>query len=296
MSRSSDAVRYLETLPQMLSVLHKVTPETEKYGFHLHEPLEVVVALSDNLACRYVGGVCPLPAPCVLLLDSMTMHYIFRRAAGPADRYVVYFRPECAAGLSLPTLHLLSCFYLRTGLGPVVLPLTDTELDELLPLLERLQAGLAVSPHGDSAAALLQTTECRLLLGQLLVFLNRLSLRCGVEKPFPTDPGLLEAAFAVRDYIRDHYAEPLSAGVLAQQAYLGKTRLYEVFCQVFGVTVGEYLTRYRMTRAKDLLLNSDDSIQLIAEKVGYASASTFTRAFHTRTGHSPAQYRRRQGE
>lgn len=296
MNRPSDASRYLETLPQMLSVLHKVTPETEKHGFHLHEPLEVVVALSDNLACRYEGGVCPLPAPAVLLLDAMTMHYIFRRGGGTADRYVVYFRPECAAGLSLPALHLLSCFYLHTGAAPTVLPLTGADLAQLLPLLERLQNALAGAPGGNTPEALLQATECRLLLGQLLVFLNRLHLRCGAGRPLPADPRLLEAAFAVRGYIQDHYAEPLSAGTLAQQVYLGRTRLYEVFFQVFGVSVGEYLTRYRMTRAKDLLLNTDDSVQLIAEKVGYASASAFTRAFHARAGRSPGQYRRHRGE
>lgn len=296
MSRSSDTARYLETLPQMLSVLHKVTPETEKCGFHLHEPLEVVVALSDNLVCRYEGGECPLPAPCVLLLDSMTMHYIFRSTPGIADRYVIYFRPECVSGLSLPAMHLLSCFYLQNGPAPALLPLTETELAELLQLLEGLRRELEDPPRKGSPESFLQAAECRLLLGQLLVFLNRLSLRRGIEKPLPTDPQLLEAAFTVRDYIRDHYDQPLSVGILAQQAYLGRTRLYEVFCQVFGVTVGEYLTRYRMTRAKDLLLNSEDSIQLIAEKVGYSSASAFIRTFHTKTGYSPGQYRRQRGE
>lgn len=293
MYEPTDKGQYLEKLPQMVSARHKVTPQTEKHHFHLHEQLEVVMVLSDNLGCRYEGGSCALPPWSVLLLNSMTLHYIFRRSPlGEADRYVVYFLPEYVEGLSTPELNLLTCFFLPMGPAPTVLPIPPAARPEALRLMEQLAAPPAPLPDVPSRdGAQVQAAATRLLLGQLLVFLHQLYLMQPGSRLPQANAHQLEAAFAVRAYIQRHYGEKILAAELARQAYLGRTQLYRVFYQVFGVTVGEYLTRYRMTRAKDLLLNSDYSIQLIAEKVGYNNASAFTRAFRARTGQSPAAFR-----
>ncbi|MEZ4255630.1 MAG: helix-turn-helix transcriptional regulator [Polyangiales bacterium] len=59
-----------------------------------------------------------------------------------------------------------------------------------------------------------------------------------------------------------------------------------------GVAPMEYLTSWRMTVARDLLRQQGRPIAEVAERVGYASASTFSTAFRRHVGQPPRQYAR----
>ncbi|MEF9942901.1 MAG: helix-turn-helix transcriptional regulator, partial [Burkholderiaceae bacterium] len=52
-----------------------------------------------------------------------------------------------------------------------------------------------------------------------------------------------------------------------------------------------YLERWRITRAANLLLDTNDPLGWIAEAVGYASDSVFGKAFKRVTGQAPGRYR-----
>jgi AraC-like DNA-binding protein len=71
------------------------------------------------------------------------------------------------------------------------------------------------------------------------------------------------------------------------------------FAAKFTAVVGEpplhYLTRFRVTRAADLLRLSDDSIKEIAANVGYDSEAAFNHAFKRAYGVAPGMYRK-QGQ
>nr|WP_273808928.1 MULTISPECIES: helix-turn-helix transcriptional regulator [unclassified Pseudomonas] len=57
-----------------------------------------------------------------------------------------------------------------------------------------------------------------------------------------------------------------------------------------GMSPMEYLLAWRMSLAKDLLRRSTASIGEVAERVGYASANTFSTAFSRYVGLAPTQY------
>lgn len=46
-----------------------------------------------------------------------------------------------------------------------------------------------------------------------------------------------------------------------------------------------------MSLAKELLINTNEKIYLIAEKAGYGTISSFNRVFRKMEGMSPAEYR-----
>jgi AraC-like DNA-binding protein len=68
------------------------------------------------------------------------------------------------------------------------------------------------------------------------------------------------------------------------------------FAARFRATVGEppleYLGGWRMTKAAQLLRESDDSTSEVAARVGYRSDAAFNRAFKRREGKGPGAYRR----
>lgn len=54
----------------------------------------------------------------------------------------------------------------------------------------------------------------------------------------------------------------------------------------------EYLLAWRMALAKRLLRTRELTIEHVAARVGYGSASTFSTAFHRHVGMSPMRYAR----
>jgi len=71
------------------------------------------------------------------------------------------------------------------------------------------------------------------------------------------------------------------------------------FCKMFrkvtGINFTDYLSRLRIERAKNLLLNPNLRISEIAFEVGFQSLTHFNRVFKRILGQSPTDYRLQLG-
>jgi AraC-like DNA-binding protein len=79
---------------------------------------------------------------------------------------------------------------------------------------------------------------------------------------------------------------------LARIAALSRSAYFDRFNRAVGMPPMEYLLAWRMAIAKDILDRQDLVIEQIAERVGYASASTFSTAFTRYVGCPPSHYMR----
>lgn len=110
-------------------------------------------------------------------------------------------------------------------------------------------------------------------------------------------PGLLRGlrderlARALKE-IRANVAHPWTVAQLASTAALSRSTLFERFTKTVGVAPMEYLLRWRMEIAKELLHQGDLAISEVAERVGYGSPSTFSVAFIRYVGLTPSKYAR----
>ena len=87
--------------------------------------------------------------------------------------------------------------------------------------------------------------------------------------------------------------EDLTAEALSRQVYVSPQYLSRLFARYLGCSVYEYVTSYRITKAKELLLTQRNrKIQEIALDVGYADSSHFIVMFKKLTGMTPVQFRR----
>jgi AraC-like DNA-binding protein len=93
-------------------------------------------------------------------------------------------------------------------------------------------------------------------------------------------------------YLNAHYAEPLRIEDLAKRANLSKYYFIKRFEKHTGMTPYRYLIAHRINEAKKLLRTTDFKIDNIAEAVGFADVSNFSRTFAKATGISPRRYRR----
>jgi YesN/AraC family two-component response regulator len=93
-------------------------------------------------------------------------------------------------------------------------------------------------------------------------------------------------------YIHEHFPEPMTRQDIAQYVNISEDYLTFCFRKELGTTPIEYLQRYRINQAQQLLRNSDDNISQIALSVGFSDSGYFSRIFRRITGKSPETYRK----
>lgn len=93
------------------------------------------------------------------------------------------------------------------------------------------------------------------------------------------------------DYIRYHYDEKIKISNLAEYIGINRSYLTRSFKKEIGMSPQEFLINYRLEKAAGMLKNSEDSVNLIANKVGYMDQMAFSKAFKEKYGFSPQKFR-----
>lgn len=95
----------------------------------------------------------------------------------------------------------------------------------------------------------------------------------------------------LRDRLAEDFLSPLSIHLLAREAGMNRTKLTTGFRELFGESIGDYLTRLRMKHAC-YMLEQGFSAAAVAAEVGYRHQSSFATAFRAYVGASPSAFRR----
>lgn len=131
---------------------------------------------------------------------------------------------------------------------------------------------------------------CRRLLEVVLVRLERQDLLSLSGEPDGSRPSR-ECAL-VRRYIDNHFKENLRLDQLAQLAHVNKYHLAHAFRREFGTSPISYLISQRVAESRFLLRETDHTLSLIAQMLGFSSPSYFSQCFRRVEGISPIEYRR----
>lgn len=97
--------------------------------------------------------------------------------------------------------------------------------------------------------------------------------------------------FDITEYLDKNYMQPLTLEDVAKRFYISTCYLSTIFKQKTNMNFKEYLSMLKFNKAKELLSETNESIQEIALKLGYSSSSYFSKAFHHKTGYVPSEYR-----
>jgi len=93
-------------------------------------------------------------------------------------------------------------------------------------------------------------------------------------------------------FVHEKCAEPITRSEIAAHVNVNERYLTHCFREEFGVTPMEYLNRYRVKIARQLLDTQNKSITEIGLAAGFSSSAHFSRVFHQHTGQSPREYLR----
>jgi AraC-like DNA-binding protein len=136
------------------------------------------------------------------------------------------------------------------------------------------------------------------VLDRLLDVLVVLGLRAGLTRS-ATAPAWFRAASDPRlspalQAMHAHAGQPWTVDELAKLANMSRATFARVFQQALGQAPMKYLSDWRMTLARDLLLIQDTTLAEIAGRVGYSSVYSFATAFHRHHGEPPGRWRQRE--
>ncbi|SFD02859.1 response regulator transcription factor [Butyrivibrio sp. YAB3001] len=95
-------------------------------------------------------------------------------------------------------------------------------------------------------------------------------------------------AQAAKEYIEKNYENAsLSISDISETLCVNQTYLRKMFKSEMNMTLTEYITQFRMQKAKHLLTTTDEKLSVIAENVGYSDVSYFSNVFKKFYGQSP---------
>ena len=94
-----------------------------------------------------------------------------------------------------------------------------------------------------------------------------------------------------KEYIQEHQTENLRLGHVAKAVNTSTFYFCKMFKKVTGINFTDYLSRVRIEKSKNLLLNPNLRVSEIAFEVGFQSLTHFNRVFKKILGHSPTEYR-----
>jgi transcriptional regulator GlxA family with amidase domain len=97
----------------------------------------------------------------------------------------------------------------------------------------------------------------------------------------------------LQSWVADNLDADLRVEALAERAAMSPRNFARFFRRETGMTPASYVEELRVERARQLLEDSSDPIELVSSRCGFGTPETMRRAFARRVGAAPAQYRAR---
>ena len=179
-------------------------------------------------------------------------------------------------GLSVPDeVAILSALYDPAFCDCQAVPISGIEIDT------RLQA--------QKAANMLDSLidGCKKAPMQMTIAPTRIVVQQSTDV-LATENPLLHRAFR---FIRENLSHPFGAAEIAESLEVPRIRLDRLFATELRRSAGKEILRQRLAKAKQLLTETDDTLDAIASSCGFCHASYLVNAFKKAFGTTPRRYR-----
>lgn len=97
---------------------------------------------------------------------------------------------------------------------------------------------------------------------------------------------------SIISYIRENYKSKIKISDIARHVHLNPTYCSTLFRHNTGMTIGEFITKYRLDIARDEL-SAGSTVKEAGEAVGFSDPYNFSKWFHLNAGMPPSEFRLR---
>ena len=264
---------------------YMVDTNFQNYTFHWHEQVEIIYIYNGKINISVDGTIIEAIKRDIVIIIPSAIHGFFNAAPGTVvnifqtgleifDQALIDLRDR-----ELQTLVFSNKIHFKVK--------TDTNLHKRLEkLLLEIRREYNNKDEGYRLAIKIKLFEFALFFLREIpaqpVSQSRLKKRNHNRE-------ILERLFS---FIHENADDPeITLEQAADIAAMSKFHFTRYFKEQTGQTFHSYLSRVRISRVEEYLVNSDFSITDIAYKSGFSSLKTFNRIFKTYTGISPSVYR-----
>jgi len=254
---------------------------------HWHDEFEIVYVVRGQGRFWIDGRAVQAGAGSALFVHSRELHSGESVGDEGCAYYAIVFR-----GVFLASAVMDACQsdYINPLLSkmcvlPIMIQVEDPEMAPLMALIEGVVARFFERTVGFE----LEIKGALLTLIGALVRLNTLRR----PAPLPGEIGRQEDIQTVLSYLEEHYAEEIHIEQVAELVHMSRFHFCRLFKAYTGLSMVEFLNRYRVHRACELL-EKVDTVMEAAIQSGYGNMSYFTLTFKRYIGMTPSEFKRRQ--
>ena len=249
---------------------------------HIHESTEILIVESGSADYYIDGRKYYVEAGDILIIGSRKSH-MRRMDRLPFARYGLAVNPSYYRRLNLGE------DMLKVWQGPspeeFVQHFKDVPTDVFSRMIELLKCLYEEQRQRQTFRGTME----RSLVKQIAVLLYR---QWGLCKREEETSSMSRQMYDIKEYIDEHYQEPLDLNSLSDKFYLHPVTISKEFSRCVGQSLTKYINSVRVCEGARLLENTGESVTAIATLCGYDSVNTFLRQFKTIMEMSPLQYRK----
>lgn len=252
-----------------------MTPKATHAHPHKHSHIELIFCLKGTMTYKVAGhGSVTIHEGSGIVMPANTVHVIEGETDAPCGRLGLHISRSMSpkrryAVFSPADFKSFHATLLKMAARPFRL---DAKLQSTVKELVRIvRQDVISSPE----RGLLRALCCTILF----------HVAETLSKPFAAPrPQMMDEA--VR-YLESHYSKKITLDALMLHMGYGRTQLFHLFKQHTGLSPNEYLVRFRIKKARDMLVNSKKPLSAIAKDAGFSSTSYFRSVFMKYEGRKP---------
>lgn len=260
-------------------------------GWHAHEFVELVFVMAGQATHLIQDDSYALREGDVFMINPGEIHEYAFEEGQRIEIVNCLFQPDCIPASLFRELDLsdsLDFYYVQPFLNRDArfnrkLNLQGEAAGDAMKLLDEIEREMGRRQSGFRA----------------LIQLKMVELFIGLSREFHgqdrhKDVGRSQGELLVRrvcGYMERHYNRKITLALLSELFHIGERQLNRQFNKHAGSSVIEYLHRIRLERAKRLLADTDETIAVVAEMVGYDDPTFFSKLFTREVSCSPGKYR-----
>ncbi|MGZ9586607.1 AraC family transcriptional regulator [Paenibacillus marinisediminis] len=264
-------------------------------GNHRHLAFEFIFVAKGRLSQSINGIPCDIPSGSAIVIKPGIYHHS-NPVEEETELFVFHFQLEDETVSSVFQSNTKPYLYVDPDTNGNVIQLWVKQfLSQFADDLKTLDSGLLpttpLKERTRSSILMLQMQASVLNLISLLASFAMNQHNSSIE--LGISPSHLRLAHEAAYRLGQSSAVGLKIQDLANQLHVHRSHLSSCFREVYGMTIRDFMTNIRIRETKKLLLETDLSLESIAERLCYASPSHLSLAFQKYAGISPIKYRNR---
>ena len=264
----------------------RISTPKEALHLHSHNYFQIYYVVSGRLTHHLDSSMADLTAGDIFILPPDQPHYI-ETPDGEVDFYSLSFLPDYFQNVKESNKLILDfLLYLQTERTEKIEPKISLAYEDTIfanVLFKRIMTEFSGSKTGKNEI-IKESVSVLLSLFARVYFEENASALTARENR--------QLVIHSIEYIKNHFDEEISLSEIVRRSAMSKTNFCAIFGSITGMPFKEFLNRYRVERAAELIA-SGEKISVACTRCGYSDFSTFYRNFKKYMGTSASEFARK---